>query len=291
MSKTHEKFYEEMFLIRYFEEHMERLFKKGELVGTVHGCIGQEAVAVGVVSALSKGDIVTGNHRSHGHFLAYCGDIKGLMAEIMGKEIGIVAGRGGSQHLQKMNFYSNGVQGSLVPVAVGMAYAESLKKSDHVVICFLGDGTLGQGVVYEALNMASLWSLPVIFVVENNAYAMSTRTEDAAAGTFVGRGRAFGIESNETTTSDVEVIFDKAKEIVHYVRTNKRPFFWVINTYRFCGHSKGDDKAYRTKEEETERLQTDPLKVLREKLGAAVCEPIEAKCVKWIDDVYQELNN
>lgn len=272
--KKVEKFYERMVLIRHFEYLVESLFKSGLLRGTVHCCIGQEATAVGVISALTPSDIMTGTHRSHGHFLAYKDDTEGLLAEISGRPWGLVGGRGGTQHLHAGNFYSNGVQGSMVPLATGMAYAEKLKGARSIAVCFIGDGTLGQGILYESMNMASLWRIPVLYLVENNYYAMSTSVAQAVAGSMTGRATAFGIECAELTSNDVEVVFEKAKEVVTYIREKQRPFFWVINTYRFCGHSKGDDRSYRSKEEEERWKMQDPLLIVHDRIGADLRESV-----------------
>ena len=165
-------FYERMFFIRRFEETLLDLFSLGKLVGTTHTYIGQEANAVGIIDHLDPAvDVVFSNHRCHGHYLAFADDPFGLMCEVMGKGPGVCGGKGGSQHLCRGNFYSNGVLGSIVPVATGIALAEKKKGSGAVSTVFLGDGTLGEGVTYESLNIASLWKLPVLFVVENNHYA------------------------------------------------------------------------------------------------------------------------
>src|SRR5215204_416232 len=167
--------YERMYLIRRFEETLLGLFSEGKIAGTTHTYIGQEANAVGVIAHLEqKRDVVVSNHRCHGHYLAFTGDVDGLLREVMGREGGVCGGKGGSQHLWSGNFFSNGVLGSTVPVAAGMALAERERGSDAVTTAFIGDGTLGQGVVYETLNLASLWRLPLLFVLENNSYAQST---------------------------------------------------------------------------------------------------------------------
>src|SRR3989337_2518710 len=188
-------FYERMYFIRRFEETLLDLFGQGKLVGTTHTYIGQEADAVGVISHLDpERDVVFSNHRCHGHYLAFADDPFGLMCEVMGKGPGVCGGKGGSQHLCRGNFYSNGVLGSIVPVATGIALAEKKKGSGAVSTVFLGDGTLGEGVSYESLNMASLWRLPVLFVVENNRYAQTTPIALNLAGEIAPRFRAFGIQ-------------------------------------------------------------------------------------------------
>ena len=166
-----EELYEKMYLIRKFEELLLEFFSKGELFGTTHTYIGQEAIAVSVMSNLNASDIVFSNHRCHGHFLAKENDPEGLLAEIMGKENDICKSRGGSQHLQKNNFYSNGIQGGIVANSLGMAFAEKYKNTNNIVVVFMGDGTWGEGISYEVMNMASLWEVPLLVVVENNKYA------------------------------------------------------------------------------------------------------------------------
>ena len=270
-----QQFYRKMFLIRRFEETLLELFSAGKLVGTTHTCIGQEADAVGIIANLEQDrDIVFSNHRCHGHYLSFTGDAYGLLCEVMGKADGVCGGKGGSQHLFKGNFYSNGVLGSTVPVATGMALAEKKRGSGAVTTVFLGDGTLGQGVVYESLNMASLWQLPILFVVENNYYAQSTPSKLALAGEIASRGRAFGIETEELDTTDVALIDDVAARVVGTIRENGTPFFLALSTYRFSPHSKGDDD--RDPREIAERRMRDPLSLAAERLDEAEREAIEA---------------
>lgn len=252
--------YEEMVVIRRVEETLLELFSAGRLVGTTHTCIGQEADAVGVVSALEpERDVVFSNHRCHGHYLAFTGDVEGLLAEVMGRATGTCGGKGGSQHLCRGNFYSNGVLGSTVPVATGMALAEKRKGTGAVAVVFIGDGTLGEGVVYESLNIASLWRLPIVFVVENNFYAQSTPSRLGVAGSIPERARAFGIEAQALATTDVEDVRRAAIAAVDAVRASGEPGFLVLDTYRFSPHSKGDD--FRDPAEIEERRAADPLAV------------------------------
>ena len=212
-------FYERMFFIRRFEETLLDLFSLGKLVGTTHTYIGQEANAVGLIDHLDPDvDTIFSNHRCHGHYLAFTDDAFGLLCEVMGKAPGVCGGKGGSQHLCKGNFYSNGVLGSIVPVATGIALAEKRKGTGAVSTVFLGDGTLGEGVTYESLNIASLWQLPVLFVVENNHYAQSTPVELELAGSIAARGAAFGVEVDELDTTDVEPIHDAAGRAIGRIR-------------------------------------------------------------------------
>ena len=262
--------------IRRFEQSLLDLFASGLLAGTTHTCIGQETVAVGIVSAIDRDrDIVFSNHRGHGHFLAYCGDVERLYLEVMGKSGGVCDGRGGSQHLHQRHFYSNGIQGGIVPVATGMALAEKLKKTGGVTVVFLGDGTLGEGVVYEAFNIASLWRLPIVFVVEHNGYAQSTPSALQIAGEVAARPRAFGISTCECAPgADVGEILARAGEAIDAARTGGGSQCLICHTYRLAPHSKGDDT--RPVEELRAAWANDPLMAARTAAGAeALVEAIE----------------
>jgi len=257
-----------MLTIRVVEERFLELFAAGELHGTVHTCIGQEGCAVAVIGSLDpERDTVVSNHRGHGHYLVHSRyDLDGLIGEVTGRASGVSAGVGGTQQLHRKNFYSIGIQGGLVPAAVGMAFAEKLTGSRNVVCVCIGDGTLGQGVVYESMNIASKWSLPILFVVEANSYAQSTPTEVQHAGSLVGRATAFGIESFEMQADDVAAMRDRASKVVSQMRVDRRPVFLVLRTYRLGPHSKGDD--HRPKEELDAHWARDPLSSLRAKLQA-----------------------
>jgi TPP-dependent pyruvate/acetoin dehydrogenase alpha subunit len=262
--------------IRAFEQSLLDLFATGALVGTTHTCVGQETIAVGVMSAIDRErDIVFSNHRGHGHFLAYCGEVERLYLEVMGKAGGVCGGRGGSQHLHDRNFYSNGVQGGITPVATGMALAEKLKRSGGIVVVFLGDGTLGEGVVYESLNIAALWQLPIVFVVEHNGYAQSTPSALQIAGDVAARPRAFGIATAEcTATADVNEVLACAGRAVDAARAGGGPQCLVCYTYRLAPHSKGDDN--RSPEELGAAWARDPLKAARTAVSDdAVADAIE----------------
>jgi acetoin:2,6-dichlorophenolindophenol oxidoreductase subunit alpha len=269
--------YERMFFIRRFEESLLDLFSQGKLVGTTHTYIGQEANGVGIVDHLEPAvDTIFSNHRCHGHYLAFTDDAYGLLCEVMGRSDGVCGGKGGSQHLCKGNFYSNGVLGSIVPVATGIALAEKRKGTGAVSTVFLGDGTLGEGVTYESLNLASLWRLPVLFVVENNHYAQSTPVELELAGSITARAAAFGIETHELATTDVEEIHPAAGRAVARIRDTGEPFFLVLDTYRFSPHSKGDDN--RDPAEIEARRKSDPLTVAGARLGEEERRAIEEAC-------------
>jgi TPP-dependent pyruvate/acetoin dehydrogenase alpha subunit len=261
MKELAKQLYGQMLLIRRFEEKVLGLFDEGILFGTTHCYIGQEANAAGLIRHLKPTDTIWSNHRCHGHYIAHTNDVDGLLAEIMGRKNGVVGGRGGSQHLCRPHFFSNGVQGGIAPVALGMAFAESQKKSDHIVTVFLGDGTMGEGVVYEAFNIASLWKLPILFVIEHNRYAQSTPTHVQLAGSLSARPEAFGIKTVELSTFNALEISKESEPIIDEVRTKREPRALVLNTYRLCHHSKSDD--YRPVEEVNEWKKNDPLLILQ----------------------------
>ena len=283
-------FYREMYLIRRTEETLLYLFSCGLLNGTVHTCIGQEACSVGVVSAIDKDrDIIFSNHRAHGHFITYCDKVKELIAEIMGKKCGICGGIGGSQHIHHKNMYTNGIQGGIVPCATGAALAEKKKKTGAIVIVFMGDGTMGQGIVYECFNLASLWNLPILFVLEDNQYAQSTPKHMAHAGNLDERANPYGIKSDSIIASSVESVYLKAVEAINYVRMTQKPFFLHLNTYRFSAHSKGDD--CRDKDEIECFLQKDPLLELKNKLDNQTVNEIENSVNQRIESIILSLKN
>jgi len=227
--------------IRRVEQKLLELFSRGLLHGTVHTCIGQELVGVAVARVLRPGDFIFSNHRGHGHYLAWTDDLEGLVAEVMGRASGACGGRGGSQHLCRGGFFSNGIQGGIAPVAAGLAMARKLRGQGGIAVVFLGDGTLGQGVVYETLNIASRWSLPLLVVVEDNGIAQSTPRRDAMAGTVRGRARAFGIACRSATTSRPAELLEAARQAVDFVRAAAAPLVLHIRTRRLMAHSKSDD--------------------------------------------------
>lgn len=233
--------YRALYRIRKFEQTILDNFPRGKFFGTTHTYLGQEADAVGVLAHIEENDIVFSNHRCHGHFLAYGGDPRALFAEMMGRATGVCGGRGGSQHLHWRNFYSNGILGGILPIATGMALAEKYKKTGAATVAFLGDGTFGEGVIYEAFNMASLWKTPILYVIENNQIAQTTGIELSLAGDIPNRFHAFGIPCHELNTSDVLEILPVAAELLTRVRRDPSPYALILNTYRFGPHSKGDD--------------------------------------------------
>lgn len=249
--------------IRSTEHRLLELFSQGRLFGTVHTCIGQEFTGPAVMAHLGAHDTVFSNHRCHGHFLAYGDQVEGLIAEVMGKSTGVCGGRGGSQHLHFRRFFSNGVQGGIVPVATGLALAHQRDRSGAISVVFVGDGTLGEGVLYESLNIASRWDLPLLVVLENNRYAQSTAQSQTLAGEIDARARAFGIETTTSSTWQWDQLVRDMGDSVAAVRATGRPRFHIVDTYRLMAHSKGDDDRPR---EEVERFdQQDPLTQLLER--------------------------
>lgn len=253
-------------LIRRTEQKLLDLFAEGLLFGTVHTCIGQEFVGVAVARALEPHDSVFSNHRGHGHYLARFGDVEGLVAEVMGKATGVCAGRGGSQHLQRDSYYSNGIQGGIVPVATGIAFAHKQRGAGGIAVAFLGDGTLGQGAVYESFNIASKWSLPILFVCENNYFAQSTSQAQTLAGDICARAAAFGIETLHANTWDWRGLCETIGGAVGRVRATSRPLFARVDTFRLMAHSKGDDN--RPEDFVRGFWERDPLVRLERALGS-----------------------
>ena len=265
--------------IRHVENSLLKLFSQGKLSGTTHTCIGQEAIAVALSASLEPQDIVFSSHRCHGHFLARGGPLTELFAEIMGRKSAICLGRGGSQHLHYGNFYSNGVQGGVVGNATGMALAEKLSCSRCVTAAFLGDGTLGEGLVYESFNFASMMSLPILYILEDNQYAQSTPSFMTVSGSIVGRAAAFGIEAEEIQTNDALEIIPLMQRCVKQVR-QQRPMLLVVHTYRLSPHSKGDDT--RDPREVERWWKQDPLLLMRSKLPAELADQIEHEAMEEV---------
>ncbi|HVW61762.1 MAG TPA: thiamine pyrophosphate-dependent enzyme [Puia sp.] len=227
--------------IRKVEEKFLELFSQGKLNGTVHTCVGQEFSAVAFAGQLKKMDFIFSNHRCHGHYMAFTGDVRGLLAELLGKASGTCGGIGSSQHLCHNNFFSNGIQGGIVPVAAGYALGNKLKKNGAIGVVFIGDGTLGEGALYETMNIISRWEIPLLIVCENNFYAQSTPQHVNLAGDILARARAFGIRTGQGETSSPEELMHKAQQAIDYVRSETKPCFFLVETYRLNAHSKGDD--------------------------------------------------
>ena len=272
---TNNILYRSLYRIRRFEETVLDNFSRSTFFGTTHTYIGQEANAVGVITPIQENDIIFSTHRCHGHYLAYGGDPHALFAELMGRSTGVCGGRGGSQHLQWRNFYSNGIQGGIIPIATGMALAEKYKQSGSVAIAFLGDGTLGEGVIYEAFNMASLWKASILYVLENNHIAQTTQIELAMAGNIAGRFSAFGIPSFQLASSDVLEIMPVASDLISRVRQEQSPCALILDTHRFGPHSKGDDTRDADMVSKM-RKEHDPIQIHARRLDASEKNSIES---------------
>jgi 2-oxoisovalerate dehydrogenase E1 component len=242
---------------RFVEEELLELFSLGKLHGTVHTCIGQEMSGAVITEFLRPADTIFSNHRCHGHFISRTGDVDGLIAELMGRKSGVSGGLGGSQHLYKDGFFSNGIQGGTVPIAAGLALGHKLKNEGAISVVFIGDGTLGEGVVYETFNIASKWRLPLLIVLEDNKYAQSTEQHETLAGDIDDRAAAFGIETARADTWDWQGLYNTAGALIENIRLDSRPRFLRIETYRLKAHSKGDDTRPRAVVEPFE--SRDPL--------------------------------
>jgi pyruvate dehydrogenase E1 component alpha subunit len=255
--------HERMLTIRLFEEAVEKLFLEGRIGGTAHTCIGQEAVAVGVAAALRTGDAVTSTHRGHGHFLACGADPGRLMAELFGRADGYSRGRGGSQMMMDtaLGFYgANGITGGSIPFANGLALDACRRGLDRVVACLFGDGASNQGVFHETLNLAALWKLPVLFICENNGYAMSTATCAGLANPCVAdRAKAYGMLGVPVDGNDLPAVRQVVTEAAAYARGGAGPVLLECRTYRLSGHSRGDKREYRTRAEEAEAWAREPI--------------------------------
>ncbi len=253
----------QMLLIRRFEEKLDELFSTGVIKGTSHLYAGQEAVACGVCAALLPSDLMTSTHRGHGHFLAKGGSANALMAEIWGKSGGPSKGRGGSQHVADYSIGflgSNGITSGGLPIATGAALAAKMKRTGQVVVAFFGEGGANQGTFHEALNMASVWHLPVIFVCENNRYAMSTPfDEGTSGGSVANRGAGYGVPGVTIDGTDFFVVRDTIADLAARARQGEGPALVEAGVYRYYGHSKSDKCEYRTREEEAQWRARDPI--------------------------------
>jgi len=289
-------FYEKMLKIRNFELKALELYSKNLIRGSMHSYIGEEAIAVGVCSALEikKGDGITSNHRGHGHYLAMGGDLNLMMAELLGKFNGCCKGKGGSMHIADIDvgiYGANGIVGGGIPIACGLSLASTLKGKDSVSATFFGDGASNQGVLYESLNMASIWNLPVIFICENNKYAQTTpASQTLAGGSVAGRSNGFNIKGIKVDGMDIEKVYEVAKNAIDKTRVEKRPILIEAETYRFKGHWQGDPEMYRSKEEVNDWMKRDPIKIYENELikkyniDLKVIENIKKKVEKEILD-------
>jgi len=266
--------YQQMAKIRAFEEKVNELYQSAKMPGLAHLYTGEEAIAVGVCEALRRDDYITSTHRGHGHCLAKGAAVDRMFAELLGKAAGYCRGKGGSMHIadpESGNLGANAIVGGSAGIATGAAFSAKMRQSDQVAVCFFGDGALGQGLLYEVMNMAALWKLPVIYICENNLYNEYTHYSETTAGELTARAKAFGIYSEIVDGQDVQLVYATMQRLVARARRGEGPAFLQCDTYRYYGHHVGDINRthYRSKAEEQEWMTTrDPLKILAERLIA-----------------------
>jgi pyruvate dehydrogenase E1 component alpha subunit len=291
--------YEQMVKIRTFEEHVNELYTSAKMPGLAHLYIGEEAVAVGVCEALHKNDYITSTHRGHGHCLAKGADVDRMFCELLGKEEGYCHGKGGSMHIadqENGNLGANAIVGGSAAIATGAAFASKRLKNGQVVACFFGEGALGQGLLYESMNMAQLWKLPVIYICENNLYNEYTHHTESTAGSMRARAEAFGILTIDVDGQNVREVYETARQVVERARRGEGPAFLLCHTYRYHGHHVGDvNRAYyRSPDEEKDwKTNRDPLKTLGDWLIAnqmadsGVIEQIETAVADEVEAAVQ----
>src|SRR5690625_4809501 len=261
----------DMLLIRRFEESVEKLFQEGKIHGTMHLCIGQEATAVGACSVLEQEDKITSNHRGHGHSIAKGTKVKGMMAELLGKETGYCKGKGGSMHIADLNvgnLGANGIVAAGLPLGAGAALASKMKGENYVVLCFFGDGATNEGAFHEALNLASIWDLPIVFFCENNLYGMSGSIKEMVNIEQISeRAKAYGIPGVTINGNDVLEVAETTAEAVKRAKNGEGPTLIEAETYRWRGHSRSDARKYRSRDEEKDwRKNRDPIALFKEQL-------------------------
>jgi TPP-dependent pyruvate/acetoin dehydrogenase alpha subunit len=282
------RMYRQMVMIRLFEEQVNELYTRALMPGLAHLYVGQEAVAVGICEALRPNDYITSTHRGHGHCLAKGASPDRMFAELLGKEVGYCRGKGGSMHIADPatgNLGANAIVGGSTGIATGAALSSKRLGTGQVAVCFFGEGALGQGVLYEVMNLASLWKLPVVYACENNLYTEYTHYSETTSGDILARATAFGLEAESVDGQDVQAVYATAKKLIDRARKGEGPAFLLCNTYRFTGHHVGDinREYYRSKQEEQEwKTGRDPIEnlartLLAEKLtDAATLEGIQS---------------
>jgi acetoin:2,6-dichlorophenolindophenol oxidoreductase subunit alpha len=259
------RMYRRMLMIRRFEEQVNELYTRALMPGLAHLYVGQEAVAVGICEALRQDDYITSTHRGHGHCVAKGASPDRMFAELLGKEAGYCKGKGGSMHIADPatgNLGANAIVAGSAGIATGAAFSAKRMGKQQVAVCFFGEGALGQGVIYEVMNLASLWQLPIIYVCENNHYSEYTHYSETTAGDVLARGPAFGVPSEDVNGQDVRAVYATTKRLVERARAGHGPSFLVCDTYRYTGHHVGDINRdyYRTKKEELHwKTERDPI--------------------------------
>ena len=269
-NKDYLKIFNYMLKIRRFEERTAQLYGMGHIGGFCHLYIGQEAVVVGVLMTINKNDSVVTTYRDHGHMIARGLDTKKIMAELTGRKDGYSSGKGGSMHMfsKKNNFYGgHGIVGAQVPIGTGIAFTHKYRKEKNICRTYIGDGAMNNGQVFEAFNLASLWKLPILYIIENNKYGMGTSVDRASAGSdLYKRGEAFGIPGEIVDGMNVFKVIKSANKAGDYVRSGKGPYILEVQTYRYRGHSMSDPAQYRTKKELELYKDNDPIDIVKQKI-------------------------
>ncbi len=286
--------YKQMWLIRFFEEKVDEFFAKGMIHGTTHLAVGQEASAVGACAVLEAQDKITSTHRGHGHCIAKGAEVNRMMAELFGRTTGYCKGKGGSMHIADVengNLGANGIVGGGIPLAVGSALTAHMKKLDYVTVCFFGDGATNEGSFHEALNLAAVWNLPVVFICENNQYGMSGPVKDMVKIENISdRAKSYGFPGVTIDGNDLVEMMNTTHEAVERARNGNGPTLIEAKTYRWKGHSKSDARLYRTREEEKEWRERDPIGKYENVLIEAgifteeIAEDIKNKAKKEVED-------
>lgn len=292
MNRT--ELYRTMRTIRRFEERIVDLVNANEIAGVTHEYIGQEAVATGVCAALEDGDVLTSTHRGHGHLIARGADVERMFAELFGRETGLNRGRGGSMHIADVSlgiYGANGIVAAGAPIAAGAAWAAAQAGEGRVAVCFFGDGGVNQGVLAETLNLAALWGLPMLFVCENNGYAVTLPVERSTAGSITGRAEAYGMPAEPVDGMDAEAVAAAARTAVERARTGGGPTFLECRTYRFVGHHTAEGTmglSYRSDEEIASWRRRDPLDVVGDRMDAGERERVDAEVEALLDGAVAE---
>ena len=301
-TKSAHKIYEMMLLLRRFEEKAGQLYGMGLIGGFCHLYIGQEAVAIGIAEVLKKGDSVITSYRDHGMMLAMNTDPRTIMAELFGKETGCSKGKGGSMHMFDVEngfFGGHGIVGAQVPIGTGLGFAHQYKNQDNISVTLLGDGAINQGQVYEAFNMAKLWNIPVIYVIENNEYAMGTSTKRSTSILDLSkRGESFGIPGMQVDGMNVLSVYQAMQDAVLHIKQNKGPILLEMKTYRYRGHSMSDPARYRSKDElEKYKENSDPIVLFKkyiakhELISEKTLEEIEGKVKNIVKEAVEFAQN
>lgn len=275
--------------IRSFERKVEEEFSAGKLRGTTHGCIGQEVIPVFAMLFINKeNDYVVGTHRCHGQVLAYTGNTYRLACEMMGRQDGFVSGMGGSQHIKVGKYLTNGITGGMAAVGTGIALGIKKSQDDAIVVSFTGDGGFNEGYVQESLNLASAMGLPILYICENNHYAMSTPTERYSAGSFEKRIKALEMNYIGSYASNPDTLYNDMGQAFSYVREKRRPCFFDVQTARLCGHSKSDTMEYMSSEEKAKNKIDDPILWLELQIGTDEKNKIQEEIRQEIEEAFEK---